>query len=225
MLTAILPQEKLAAVKGYKKGRETITSLAKRFHVSGASILKWINKYEAFGENVFTMKSRTKYPEEIKRQVIYAYLFEGASRKKIAVSFKIHSTSLIDYWIKQYNDHNRLITDLKVRRRTVMAKGRETTFEERVDIVQHYLSAKCSYKELAEKYNIAYHQANSYIKKYREGGMDALIDRRGKRKEYSEMSEIERLRAENRLLKAEKLHAEMEASFLKKLAEVERRWK
>ena len=38
-----------------------------------------------------------------------------------------------------------------------------------------------------------------------------------------EMSELEKLRAENRILRAEKERAEMEASFLKKLGEIERR--
>ena len=39
----------------------------------------------------------------------------------------------------------------------------------------------------------------------------------------AEMSELEKLRAENRILRAEKEHAQMEADFLKKLAEIERR--
>ena len=39
-----------------------------------------------------------------------------------------------------------------------------------------------------------------------------------------EMSELEKLRAENRILRAEKEQAQMEADFLKKLAELERRW-
>ena len=43
------------------------------------------------------------------------------------------------------------------------------------------------------------------------------------RKPLDEMSELERLRAENRILRAEKKQAEMEASFLKKLDEIERR--
>jgi len=37
------------------------------------------------------------------------------------------------------------------------------------------------------------------------------------------MSELERLRAEVKLLRAEKERAQMEASFLKKLEEIERR--
>ncbi len=45
----------------------------------------------------------------------------------------------------------------------------------------------------------------------------------GRRKPESEMSELEKLRAENRVLRAEKERAEMEAAFLKKLAEIERK--
>jgi hypothetical protein len=37
------------------------------------------------------------------------------------------------------------------------------------------------------------------------------------------MSELERLRAENRILRAERERVEMEVSFLKKLDEIERR--
>lgn len=37
------------------------------------------------------------------------------------------------------------------------------------------------------------------------------------------MSELEKLRAEIKILRAEKQHAEMEISFLKKLEEIERR--
>lgn len=44
-----------------------------------------------------------------------------------------------------------------------------------------------------------------------------------RRKSETEMSELERLRAEVKLLGAEKERAQMEASFLKKLEEIERR--
>ena len=50
-----------------------------------------------------------------------------------------------------------------------------------------------------------------------------MQDNRGKRKPEDEMTELEKLRAENKILRAQKERAEMEASFLKKLAEIERR--
>lgn len=51
----------------------------------------------------------------------------------------------------------------------------------------------------------------------------SLKDNRGKRKNPDEMNELEKLRAEVKILKAEKERAEMEASFLKKIEEIERR--
>lgn len=61
------------------------------------------------------------------------------------------------------------------------------------------------------------------MKKYEDSGIDALVDRRGKNKPMEEMSELERLRMENRLLKAQNKRQEMEMNFLKKLEEIERR--
>ena len=55
-----------------------------------------------------------------------------------------------------------------------------------------------------------------------QGNLFDTFDRE-KRKRPDEMSELEKLRAEVKILKAEKERAEMEASFLKKLEEIERR--
>ena len=50
-----------------------------------------------------------------------------------------------------------------------------------------------------------------------------LYDRRGKNKIVEELSEIEKLKIENRLLKAQTKKQQMEIDFLKKLDEIERR--
>ena len=104
-----------------------------------------------------------------------------------------------------------------------MTKGRKTTFDERVEIVQYCIAHDHNYAKTSEQFKISYQQARNYTIKYKKQGVEALRDRRGKRKPEAEMSELEKLRAENRILRAEKEHAQMEADFLKKLAEIERR--
>ncbi len=104
-----------------------------------------------------------------------------------------------------------------------MTKGRKTTIDERIEIVQYCISHDCNYSAAAEKYGVSYQQARNYTIKYQDGGVEALQDRRGKRKGVDQMDELDKLRAENKILKAEKKQAEMEVSFLKKLEEIERR--
>ena len=104
-----------------------------------------------------------------------------------------------------------------------MTKGRKTTFDERVEIVQYCIAHDHNYAETSEKYQVSYQQARNYTVKYESGGVESLKDNRGKRKNPDEMSELERLSAEVKILRAEKERAEMEASFLKKLEEIERR--
>lgn len=70
---------------------------------------------------------------------------------------------------------------------------------------------------------MSYQQARSYTIKYEMSGVEGLKDGRGRHKSEDEMNELEKLRAENRILRAQKKHVEMEASFLKKLAEIEMR--
>jgi transposase len=82
----------------------------------------------------------------------------------------------------------------------------------------------CNYAETAEKFKVSYQQARSYTVKYKANGIEALKDRRGRTKAKEEMTELDRLRAENKILRAEKERAEMEASFLKKLDAIERGW-
>lgn len=54
-------------------------------------------------------------------------------------------------------------------------------------------------------------------------GVDGLKDGRGRTRTEEEMSELEKLKTENRLLKAELENRKLENLFLKKVKEIERR--
>ncbi len=104
-----------------------------------------------------------------------------------------------------------------------MTKGRKTTREERIEIVAFCLENGKNYAKVIEKYGVSYQQIYAWVRKYEEHGVAGLSDKRGKRKAISEMTELERLRAENRLLQAQIKDKELEVALLKKLKELERR--
>ena len=104
-----------------------------------------------------------------------------------------------------------------------MTKGRLTTLDERIEIVSYCIAKGKDYAAAIEKYGVSYQQIYSWVGKYEKKGVDGLIDKRGKRKSLDEMTEVERLRAEIKMLKAENEQKEMEIAVLKKVQEIERR--
>ena len=150
------------------------------------------------------------------------YLSGQGSQDDICKKYGIRSKSKLQKWIKQYNSHEELKSS-GTGGIPIMTKGRKTTFDERVEIVQYCIAHDHNYVGTSEKYQVSYQQARNYTVKYEAGGVEALRDKRGKRKNPDDRNELEKLHAEIKILKAEKERAEMEVSFLKKLEEIERR--
>ena len=215
--------EKAKILVEYQTGVHGFRELCRIYGIAQQSLKDWIRLYETFGmEGLKTVSSATNYSRETKQAAVQEYLAHKLPVKEILKKYQIRSETQLRKWIKKYNGHE----ELKASRTggtTVMTKGRKTTFDERVEIVQYCIAHDHNYAETAGKYDVSYQQARNYTIKYEAGGVEALQDRRGRAKPQDEMSELERLRAENRLLRAEKERAEMEVSFLKKLDEIERR--
>ena len=192
------------------------------FDVSIASVQQWIRNYESMGADAFTFKNNKKYSKELKQQAVSDYLAGRGSQDDICKKYGIRSKAKLQTWIKKYNGYEELKSS-GIGGNMIMTNGRKTTFEERVEIVQYCIAHDHNYAETAANYKVSYQQARSYTVKYESGGVEALRDKRGKRKSEDKMTELEKLRAEVKILKAEKERAEMEASFLKKLEKIERR--
>lgn len=218
----ISAQDKINAVKRYLNGLTSQRILANEFSISQASIQQWITNYESMGEDAFLMKSYKHYSAELKRKAVLDYLSGKGSQTDICKKYGIRSKSKLQKWIKKYNGHEELKSS-GTGGSIIMTKGRKTTFEERIEIASYCISHDHNYAETAERFFVSYQQARNYTVKYENGGIDALQDNRGRRKPEDTLTEIERLRAELKLEKAKRQKAEMEASFLKKLDEIERR--
>lgn len=152
--------------------------------------------------------------------------FIGYAPKLCAyVKYGIHAESTVLKWVKQYNSHEELTDSRKVRDYFMAKdiKSRKTTLEERIRIVEHCVSHSNDYSATAKEFNCSYGQVYSWVNKYSKKGVDGLKDGRGRNKSADELSELEKLRAENRLLKAEKKRQQIEIDLLKKLEEIERR--
>lgn len=215
-------EEKITAVKLYLDGKRSQKQIAVSYGISLASFQQWLRNFEAMGPDAFTMKGNKKYPKELKRQAVLDYLSGQGSQDDICKKYGIRSKSKLQKWIKQYNGHEELKSS-GTGGTLIMTKGRKTTFDGRTEIVEYCITHDHNYAKTAQKYQVSYQQARNYTVKYEAGGVEALRDKRGKRKSPESMSELEKLRAEVKILKAEKERAEMEASFLKKLEEIERR--
>ncbi len=103
-----------------------------------------------------------------------------------------------------------------------MTKGRKTTLSERIEIVEYCINHKFDYTQTAIQFQVSYAQVYAWVRKFNERGVSALKDNRGKGKPLEDMNELERLQAENKLLKAKARQFEMENDVLKKVEELER---
>lgn len=218
----ISPEEKIEWVEKIIQNKESVYSVASKIGVHPSSIDTWVRNYKSIGTEAFFRKGWTKRSSAEKKAAVEDYLAGKGSLRDVCAKYKITDTYQLRTWIKQYNGHE-ILKDSGIGGSPIMTKGRKTTFEERVEIVQYCIKNNHNYAETAEKFSVSYQQARNYTIKYEKKGVDGLQDRRGKRKSTEEMDELEKLRAEVKILRAEKKRAEMEISFLKKLEEIERR--
>ena len=79
-----------------------------------------------------------------------------------------------------------------------------------------------NYPLTIKTYGVSYQQIYAWVRKYEEKGVAGLVDGRGRNKPESEMTEVEKLRVQNKLLQAQIKDKEMEIALLKKLKELER---
>lgn len=219
------PEEIIQSVKRYQRGETSQGAEAKRLGVSKQAFQDWVRIYETYGESGFLRTENRRYSKELKLSAVQAYLNGEGSHAAICKKYGISSRTQLQNWIKMYNGHRELRPSRGRGSDIYMTKGKATTYEERLEIVSYCIEHGNDYTATIEKYGVSYQQIYSWVRKYNEKGAEGLVDKRGKRKPESEMTEVEKLRAENRLLEARNKRLETENAVLKKLEELERRWR
>ena len=217
-------EQKMEAVERYQRGEGSQASIAREYGVKRISLRRWIANYEAIGPSGLAPQgTNNKYSVELKTAAVEAYLQGEGSLLEICKRYCIRSEAQLRDWIKVYTGHKELRATGGQGRWIYMTKGRLTTLDERIEIVSYCIAKGKNYGAAIEKYGVSYQQIYSWVCKYEQKGLDGLIDKRGKRKPLDEMTETERLQAENKMLKAVNKQKEMEIAVLKKLQEIERR--
>ena len=215
------PEEKIDAVLRHIERGDSCEKIALSMGTGEATIATWCRLYDSEGVNAFEQRNNSHYSKEFKVKVVEYYLAGKGSLNDACKIFGIRSHNSLRKWIMLYNSHELKATP--VGGRGIMTKGRKTTFDERVQIVTDCIDANMNYSLIAEKHQVSYQQIYKWVRKYKENGVDGLVDRRGRTKPIDEMSELEKIKAENKILKAQLERKELENKLLKKVEEIERR--
>jgi transposase-like protein len=196
-------EAKMDIIQRCLKGKSSINQEAKCLGINKNRIYECILLYQSLGNAGFiTTSKNTVYSSYLKQNAVLDYLEGNGSYLDTCKKYGIRSSTQLRNWIMKYNGHEKL--KASGTGGSIMIKGRTTTFDERIEIVQYCIAHNYNYAETSEKYQVSYQQARNYTVKYETGGIDALKDNRGKRKSENEMNELDRLQAENRILRAEK---------------------
>ena len=161
-----------------------------------------------------------KYSVELRKQAVEAYLRGEGSQREICRKYEILDAHTLRDWISWYNGHREIKERSSDKGEIYMTKGRKTTQEERAEIVAFCIEHNKDYGLTVETYNVSYQQIYAWVRKYEEGGVDKLKDNRGRAKPVEEMTEVEKLKAEMKILEAKNRQLEIENAFIKKLQEL-----
>ena len=217
-------EEKIKACENYINGIAGTSQIAESLRVNISIVKGWVKKYRENGpESLMPKMKNSSYTKEFKTNAVEEYLSSSGSQEDICNKYQIPSTRTLRQWIAKYNDLEELKDYIPKPEVYTKMAYRKTTLEEREEIVKYCIEHNNDYKNTAAVYDVSYSQVYSWVQKYSKDGKDALTDKRGKRKDESELTEVEKLQRQNKILEARIRELEMEAVLLKKVQEIERR--
>lgn len=216
-------EEKLNIIQKFKRSPYGLRKFISvhSINLEKSTLLRWLHLFERDGiDGLSECKHWNRYSLETKQKVVREYLTGTISLEALVVKYGVRSNTTVRQWVSKYNGTNKQAS--KSQRKQVPIMAKQTTFEERIEIVEYAITHNRNYKETAAKFNVSYQQVRAWVLKVDRDGFPALKDRRGHRKAESEMSEVERLKLENRRLKAELNDKKAIEAFAKKLLALKR---
>jgi len=219
------PVLKVHLVEQYLRNEISIREAGRLAGLSGSgtdTFRKWIDIYQNEGPGgLLDQEHNKQYSLELKIAAVHDYLEGTGSLQAVAARYGLRSKHPLQNWLKEYNTHG------EIRSRTsgggsYMSKARNTTYEERLEIVQDCLANNKNYGAMALKYNCSYQQVRNWVKRYEKMGAAGLEDRRGRRVgTLPSRTPEEELRYKIAELEPKNRDLQMENDLLKKVRKLE----
>jgi len=216
------PAEKVKIVERVLAAEIGVCEAGRLISVDSSTIREWRDLYLSDGPTALMAQHKNKvYSQELKLQAVHEYLNGASSQRDIVKKYHLRSKRQLRNWIKVYTTHG------EIKSRTsgggsYMRKARQTTPEERLEIVQDCLANNKNYGAAALKYNCSYQQVRNWVLRYEKMGSAGLEDRRGRRAgTQPARTPEEELRDRIAELERKNRDLQMENDLLKKVRELE----
>ena len=214
--------EKLKLLDDFQKSGLPRATYARQHGIGKSTLARWSMRYRRDGlEGLEEPKKNNHYSKELKQTVVFAYLNGEGTFDELTDKYGLRNGQQAKEWVDQYNGDKSLTASPS--RKQVPTVRRKTTFEERIEVVEYVVKHKHSYTEAAERFQVSYQQARSWVLKAKSGGYDALVDNRGYHKDEFELTDLDKANLRIRQLEAELKDKELVEQFAKKLLELQRK--
>ena len=142
-------EEKIKIIVDFINNRISQSEAARRGGVARDTINHWVRNYEADGVAAFMTRKNRVYSPELKRQAVEDYLSGMGSQSEICRKYHIRKRTQLQAWIQVYNAHGDFNSVKQSGGGSHMKQGRETTLEERIQIVRECIACGKNYGEMA----------------------------------------------------------------------------
>ncbi|HEY8805151.1 MAG TPA: transposase [Clostridium sp.] len=220
--TKYTAEEKYEILMAYENGIGSMNEIATKYEISVDTFYTWRYNNSKYGiDGLKESKTWKGYSKELKEAAVKDYISGRFSQKEVAKKYGISNKSLLQQWLKKYNDHRELKATTKGMIQS-MIKGRVTSWKERIEIALYCIAQNNDYQHACEVYNVSYQQVYQWVKKYESGEENALKDRRGRKKSEEKLTIEDKAKLSIKKLQVENERLRAENAFLKKLEELER---
>ena len=136
------PEEKVKIVKRYLAGEVSMSEAVTETGVNWKTLQKWVMQYEAEGAAAFLPGRREHiYSPELKLQAVQEYLSGKGSEAELSKKYGLRDRRQLQNWLKVYNAHGDFNSVKFSGGGSYMKQGRDTTQEERIQIVKDCLAS------------------------------------------------------------------------------------